>query len=191
MKTFPAAAALLLIASACTGTADNDTAASPVPRPRAWPRIAVYPEIYSPVHQESDIETVASLKVGQHTTPDGHRWYDIVYPAYRATLYLSDITPGNEEKVAAALENRMERMALNTGGRTSEKNSFITPAGYEATILITPSGSITPVQFAAAGEHRVVSGTFTLSRLPASADSLAPTLRAVERDIIHLIKCLR
>ncbi len=193
MKASVAVATTLtaLVAMACgSGTTDNETS-QPVPLPRVWPRTAVYPEVYIPAAPGSDLEVVEGLTTTQRTTPDGYRWVDISYPAYHATLYLSDMELSSDENTAAARSNRMERMALNSGGRQSEKTEFLTPAGYDALILTTPTGSLTPVQFVATGKRRIVSGAFTLDRVPASADSLAPTLRAVERDIIHLVTHLR
>lgn len=180
-----------LSSSSCGRNSGGDITTDAVPLPRAWPRTPVYPADYAPVAPGSDIEAIAGLPVS--IRPSGHHdsWIDISYPAYRATLYLSDTRTASDEATAEAVANRLERMALNAGLQNSEKTEFVTPEGYQATILSTPSGTLTPLQFIAAGRYRVVSGALTIDRLPSSADSLAPTLRAATRDIVHLINRLK
>lgn len=177
-------AAVLASCGARQATERDETA--PIPLPRAWPRTALYDTIYAPVREDIELNTSALVDV----SPDGTR-IDAAYLAYRATLYVTDTRTATVGEADAAEANRIERMSLNTGGLQSEQTAVTTPAGYRAVLLVTPVGSLTPVQFIARAPRRVVSGAVMLDRVPASADSVAPTLTALRRDLLHLITTLR
>lgn len=190
MNTLPVA--LLLTAAALAAGCHRATEAdrAPAPLPKAWPRTSVYPAAYRAVAPESDIEVVAELE--PTVNPSGtDTWITVAYPAYRAALYITDTHTRSEAESSGALENRLERISLNNGGAPSRRRDFATPAGYSAALFSAPSGSLTPLQFVATGKGRVVSGSLLLDRLPASVDSLRPTLDAVEADIVHLINQLK
>ncbi|MDE6588334.1 MAG: hypothetical protein K2K40_08355 [Paramuribaculum sp.] len=189
MRRLTLAAAIItasLAVSCGSGASVDDNATSPVPLPRAWPRTALYDSTYIPA--VADIEVNASTIVT--VSHDGHA-VDAVYPAYHATLYVTDSRTATVGEADAAAANRIERMKLNAGGRQSEQTTLVTPVGYEALVLVTPVGSLSPAQFIARAPRRVVSGAVVLDRAPVSADSLAPTLDALRRDLLHLITALR
>ncbi len=159
-----------------------------IPLPKAWPRTEVYDTIYRQAFDGSDIQ----VNAGAAIIPDDRKgWINISYPAYRATLYLTDVWAPTAEGADGIEANRRERMDLNINGLRSVETSLSTPAGYNVTLLSTPSGTLTPLQFVARRQRRVVSGALVVDRLPVSADSIAPTLAAVEADIIHLVKGLK
>ena len=190
LRLAPASAMLMLLA-ACGSPDTTNPDTAPVPLPRAWPRTPLYEAAYAPVAPGSDIEVAEALEPRITRRRGADSWIDISYPAYRATLYLSDLRFSSPAEASDAIDNRLERMALNAGGKNMRQTAFDTPAGYSAIVATVSSGCITPVQFVASSPSRVVSGAFTLQTLPHSADSLAPTLEAVRADIVHLIKQLR
>lgn len=182
-----AASLIAAVLASCSGrqSTENDDRA-PIPLPRAWPRTALYDNIHTPA--KDDIEVNASALVD--VSPDGTR-INVAYPAYRAMLYVTDTHTATVEEADASEANRIERMSLNTGGLQSEHTAITTPEGYKAVMLVTPVGSPTPVQFIARAPRRVISGAVVLDRVPASADSVAPTIAALRIDIHHLITSLR
>lgn len=173
----------------------NDTTA--IPRRTAYPRIEVYDSIYSPIkHLPVTIEANTSTSVqvdSLHKRPDGNRWIDIVYPAYNATL-LCTYSPADATSINSIIDNRSERMFLNAGDLTSELTEISTPSGTTALIVNTPSSRVTPIQFIASDNRSwVFSGALYLNSPGnrSNADSIAPVLKAVNRDILHLIRNLR
>lgn len=175
----PALLAAILLIAGCTRGDKERTAA--VPLPKAWPRTDLYDTAYVAARPGSDIHVNAGASV---TTAEGG--LTVAYPRYRASLFISDTPARSDADAAGILANRLERIDLNIGGLRTEVSEMDADNGYSLRIFTTPSGSITPLQFIAAADRRIVSGALVMDRIPASADSLAPTLRAVTRDIIHL-----
>lgn len=159
-----------------------------VPLPKAWPRTEIYDTVYRPATPGSDILVNAGAEVAPG---DRDGWLNITYPAYRATLFLTDATAASEAEADEILANRRERIDLNINGLRSVESTLTTPSGYDLTMLSTPAGTLTPLQFVARRRQRVISGALVVDRLPVSADSIGPTLAAVEADIINLVKGLR
>lgn len=197
MKTLLLTVAVTVAVTACIcpgcvrPSGHDDTL--PVPLPRGWPRIELYDTVYLSVAPGSDLIAPKGTRISMRRSPapQGGLWADIGYPAYDATLYLSDITAADDSSADAALANRLERMSLNTGNLPSRTVVVTTQAGYEAVISVTSPGSLTPIQFVARCSRRIVSGTLTLGRRPLSADSLAPVIEGAGRDIDRLINNLR
>lgn len=186
------AAFLLILGALAAGfscrhpSARESSAEAAIPRPKAWPRTPLYDTIYTPVATGSDILIPAATAANI----DGEA-ITIAYPAYRATMYITDSRTPSPAEAEQTEANRRERIELNIGGRTTEVASFSTPAGYDAQIFTTPLGALTPLQFIARRGTRIVSGALVVDRLPSSADSIAPTLSATERDVATLINALR
>lgn len=176
--------AMIALAEGCGETGDG-TSRGGVPLPKAWPRTAVYDSVYT-AFDGTDLEVnaaaVASAAEGGLT---------VAYPAYHSSLYISDTCADSDSALKSVEANRLERIDLNIGGRRTEMKEVTMPNGVNLRVFVTPQGSLTPLQFLAVGRHRVLSGALAVDRLPVSADSVRPTLDAVERDVIHLAKQLR
>lgn len=155
-----------------------------VPRPLAWPRVATYSAAY---HAEEAFGGRLTLMVNDsaRVTHPAEMWADIIYPAYGLTVNatLTPFGPG-------VMENRSERMALNLGGASAELTRLTTPGGWHATLVSAPSAGLTPLQFLATDSARyVLSGTVTPAYdSTAPVDSVMPLLRALEADLIHMLK---
>ena len=178
--------ALAVIAVAC-GHGSQDNA---VPRPVAYPRIEIYDSAYSavdslPLHIEANSHALRSVSQGHN----GAIWLNMEYPAYRSKLFVT-LTPVTDATAAGVIENRTERMSLNSGGNTTEITEITSPGGWNTQLLLTRNGSVTPVQFISVAPKWVVSGSLTLESAVASPDSVAPIVSAVHRDLIHLAKTI-
>jgi hypothetical protein len=82
-------------------------------------------------------------------------------------------------------------MALNSGGATSELTEFVNQSGLSCRLLVTPYGTITPVQFIATDSTEFVfSGTLQMQGITEAinTDSISPIINAVETDVLHLLK---
>ncbi|MCM1520839.1 MAG: hypothetical protein NC098_08645 [Lachnoclostridium sp.] len=176
----------------CTGRGGDSDGAS-VPRPKAYHRIEIPAERYDTVNVTGvDIVKNAEAVFVDKKEGDASGWFDIVYPSLgNATMYCS-ITLIDSSNAENVISNRTERMSLNTGGNRTEISEFVTPAGYECTVLVTPAGTLTPVQFIAAGGERVVSGTLMINAPQGfRPDSIAPVTEAVRRDVEVMLNSLR
>lgn len=200
-KSFPAltvAALLLILISA--GIASCRKSENPTPLPRAYPRATLYPAEYvtaevgvPPLAVQINSRATLSAHNAEGRTEKGSEWFDIVYPDYLGGTEVNCtlLTLADADALAGVIDNRTERMALNTGGNRSEITSLSTPAGWEASVVTTPSGCVTPVQFMAFRGNRFLGGAYTMPDLGnAPSDSVAPYIKAVEADIIHLIETL-
>lgn len=184
-----------VVTAACAGCG-NSADTSPIPRRYAYPRIDIYNADYR-------TDTVANVRFRTNsgtliTRPDsmpGDKgiWFNIVYPRYHAVVHCT-VTNVAADRIDAVIDNRSERMALNTGGSYTEITDFMPQhdGGFTAKMLVTPDGSVTPVQFLASdGMHTVVSGSmiFRTAR-HIDPDSVAPVISAVEADLTELLNSL-
>ncbi|MDE6484730.1 MAG: hypothetical protein K2L14_05005 [Duncaniella sp.] len=178
-----------LTAAACNG-AGNESA---TPRPRAYHRIEIPAAEYDTLLLGDGLKLVTNSAARTlEKRPDGpSTWVDIVYPTLgNATLYCS-VTPVTPSSVSGVVENRLERMALNSGGFKSDLMEFSTPAGYDCRILVTGSGTATPVQFIGVSEKNVISGALMVNVADGfRPDSLAPVVDCVTRDVETLLRSL-
>lgn len=161
------------------------------PLPRGYARISVYDSVFSPV-AEAPIHFEANRSAAA-TYNSAKGWLNVNYPAYGGTLYIT-VSPSAPDtaQLAAALSDRYERMMLNLGDNEAEQIEVTSPQSGAVTTILTASGAVlTPVQFVSTCGGRVVSGAFSFNNRPSSADSVAPIVRAVRRDVIHASKTLR
>lgn len=181
-----------LLFSDCMGNGNgSDTA---IPRRTAYPRIEIYDSAYTAVGQfpiNIEVNENAVAQPDSAHTPSANRWLNIIYPRYNATLHCT-YSPVDTSTISSVMDNRTERMFLNAGDLTSEFTELNTPSGISGSILVTPDSKVTPVQFIATDRKRwVFSGALYFGNALTDADSIAPVIKAVKRDIIHTIKNLR
>ncbi|MDE6448488.1 MAG: hypothetical protein K2L41_00225 [Muribaculaceae bacterium] len=180
----------LLTALAAISCVHRDRQDIAVPRPVAYHRITIPDSVYRMFNAGA-----VSIQINASTTDTivtaGNSWITARYTGMDASMYITvaEISPDTADE---SIENRVERMSLNTGGHPTEVISFTTPAGFDARMTVTRTGSPTPVQFIAT-DHRtiLVSGVGTVGlSVTAPADSLSPITEMLERDITHLLKTL-
>lgn len=185
-------AVLTVGAASCSRSAET-----PTPRPRAYPRAALYPAEYVTAEVGNpplEVSVNSRADLTSASRGDGSEWFDISYPAYLGGTQVNCtlLTLADPADLAGVIDNRSERMALNTGGNRSEIMTLSTPSGWEASVVVTPTGCVTPVQFMAFRGNRFLGGTYTLPDIgDTPADSVAPYIKAVEADIIHMIESLQ
>lgn len=171
MKPLPLLLAVAALLGACSRPA-------PVPRPEAYPRVAVYPESYRPVRfgplqlMVNDSARVDSLSP---------QWFNIVYPAYGVTVNCT-LTLGADW--ADVLANRRERIGRNLGDRHAQVASA---PGRE--LIVAPTALSTPVQFLITDSASFVLSGVAVSSWPPTApvDSVKPQIEALAIDLAHIL----
>ena len=156
----------------------------PVPRRTAYYRLQLPDTLYRPI----EVDRVLLEANADATTQCADTgWITISYPTLNASIYVT-VTPLTPATAAEAVDNRVERLSLNTGGQPSQVMSFTTPAGMDARVIVTDGSVPTPVQFIVTDYRRVlVSGSAVVDdAATAPVDSLAPVLQVLERDIVRL-----
>lgn len=167
-----------------TGCSMTDRHPETVPKPDAYPRITALDSIYISSDSTAlrfDANASAQLKV--HSP----YWFDISYPAYGATVFIT-ITPAKSDSLAAVIDNRRQRMMLNTGGSETAVSAPIRSGDFTSYMYKSVSIRSTPLQFLSSdGERWAVSGTVFFSNVSPDSpvDSLAPMVAQIERDIVH------
>lgn len=165
-----------------------------VPRPTAYPRVLPYDTLYTPIDRlpvVMEVNSYATVTRGDDRDSTATDKINISYPRYGATLYCT-YTPVTAATATAVIDNRVERMSLNAGSLSTEISRLTTPAGVDATILVTPEARVTPVQFLATDSATfVLTGALYFANSASSSDSIRPVLDAVSRDIVHTVTHLR
>ncbi len=184
MRLFPVIAAVVavLMLLACAETP------APVPKPRAYPRLACY--ACEPVAVETgDVGFMVNSAAEVSYPRNG--WIDIAYPRYAATVHITVSRLENDSELRMAVENRAERIGLNLAGRRSETGQFTNDAGFGCSLTRALEPSPVPYQFIAVGPDRLfVSGAVAMNGSVEPVDSVAPVLRALYSDISVILDSL-
>ncbi len=154
-----------------------------VPRPKAFPRMSLYPAEYVS-------DTVNGMPLSVNSSALIERPADnqltLSYPAYGLKVYVTVLHPeaGQMERLVAG---RMQRMELDMGSdltvETAENDRYYRSLGM-ARSEITP----TPYEFmVCAPGPTLVWGAAAWLGVPENADSVAPAAQAVLADIRRMI----
>ncbi len=193
-----ALAAILL--TACGQKGGDSTAASytPVPKPAAYPRLPLYDTAMvvveqAPIHWLANAQATVTIPDRSVSADGSTRWLNVDYPDYGIILYctFSHINPSERD---AVLDNRTERMSLNAGGNRTEIIDLVSDGGFHSSLLVTPHGTVNPLQFLSTdGDRWVVSGTAFLKNAPrpGAEDSIAPAIDAIRADLLRSLTNLR
>lgn len=166
-----------------------------IPRPVAYPRLCLYDTSHCVVPEAAPLLFYANAEatVCHPQRGDGDsRWLNIAYLRYNAVVYCT-FTPVTDADRAKVLNNRLERIGLNAGGHFSEILTLDSPGGFHSQLLVTPAGSLTPLQFLSTdGGRWVVSGAAYFDHVPSVsvADSIAPVLDALKTDLLYSLERL-
>ncbi len=180
------------IISSCRSDAEQDSAAA-VPRREAYPRLQLYDTIYAaqpglPLH----IELNSASTVEIEHRPDGVVWLSQHYPSYSITVFYT-LLPGDRHSISEALQRSLSRLTDNIGGASADRSEAESPNGFYNYILRPRGLNPFPLQFISTdGDAWLItaSATYTDGHLPASADSVAPMLSALRRDMVHTLNTL-
>lgn len=173
----------------------SDGGKAAVPLPPAYPRVQLYDTVYTVVPEAAPVRFLvnASATVAIPDRKEGKsRWVNISYPRYNAVMYCT-FTPVTDSDRELVIANRAERMSLNTGDLPSEIITVDSHGGFHGQLLVTQSGSVTPIQFISTdGARWVVSGAVYLANpgRAAASDSIAPVIEALRVDAIHALAAL-
>lgn len=185
-----------LMASTTESCGRGDSTEAAVPRPEGFPRIERYDSVYHPLDsvpvrfEVNDSAVIVPSKPGR----DGDTWVTLAYPRYGGARLFLTFTPTTPASLPTVLDNRAERMALNTGGARSELIELVSDGGFSGRLMTTRSSTVTPLQFLASDPHgsMVVSGALFIGDAAeaSSPDSLTPVVDAVRDDLLHALKHL-
>lgn len=194
MRSLPVSMLILaaIIIGGCENNArqNNDIA---VPRREAYPRLQICDTVYAttpglPLH----IELNAGTTVEIDRRPDGVVWLSQKYPSYGITVFYT-LLPGDSKSLEAALQRSLRRITDNIGGAPADRSEAESPNGFY-NYLLRPRGlNPFPLQFISTDGNTwllTASATYTNGHLPESADSVAPMLGALQRDIVHTLNTL-
>lgn len=161
-----------------------------MPRPKAYPRITLYPDSLTDSHHLPCgwmVNDSATVRIWDDDTKA-----DITYPRYDATIHCTFTHVGADTVMRDhVMDNRLERMALNVGAGDAEQLDITSPGGFQTILLTTLTPSITPVQFISVGPKWIVSGALHIDAAATQPDSVAPIIEAVKLDIINAAKHLQ
>ncbi|MDE7410815.1 MAG: hypothetical protein K2M94_02115 [Paramuribaculum sp.] len=176
---------VISIIQSCGGsTAPHDDA---VPRPHSYPRLTVYPPLYS-----SPASLPCHFQVNSHvnlscTSNYSSLWADAEYPMYHATLRCT-FTPIKQSQQAEIIDNRLQRMGMNLGDNAAEQTDIISADSTFNSILLRSSGpTVTPLQFLSTSPYWVISGALDMPDAAANVDSVRPLIDAVYADLVHAL----
>lgn len=160
----------------------------PVPRPEAYFRLQIPDTVYYPHMLGGEIIMLnAAIDSVETVTLGNNSWLTASYPDSRATIYLTitDVDASNE---AGVMANRTERMSLNTGGNQCYIENSRTGKGRTATLLITPTGSPTPVQLMihSRGDKIITVAANCDEAATARPDSIQPVIEMLVRDLNYM-----
>lgn len=173
--------------SLCTGCSQQQQ--QPVPRPKAFFRIVTPDSVYTSLQLNGlDMSVSAQARISQGQNGGA----DIAYPSLKAVIYLSVNHFDGEEALMSAIANRNQRIALNLGGNTSRTDNFTNAAQFRCTLVRNLGTTGVPLQFTAAGPaNTLVSGAAVFATPATNADSIAPAVEALQRDIMQLLLTLQ
>lgn len=178
-----------MTATSCHGNQEEAT-----PKPQAYHRISVPDSTYIPykagtVNLMVNTESVIADSIRQ----DG-RWLDISYPHFPGARIFLTLTSTTPSALPALIENRTERIRLNTSSATTEVTELTSVGGWSGTLFMTRNSLTTPLQILAYNpEHTgLLSGALYISpSSSATPDSIAPIVSAVSHDLIITLKNLK
>lgn len=182
------------LSAACGGSGDNGRQS--VPRPMAYPRIAVPDSTYVTLNADGVMLTVNENTDVDMSSVDNGTWIDVSYGGYASPrLYLTVTDCPDDAAMTETLANRRERMILNLGSNRYTLTELSTPSGWTCAMAVARTSLTTPVQLLAHNATKVLSGALTVT-LPDSVSAnpdpvlIAPIVDAAERDILVMLKSL-
>lgn len=178
--------AAILLCALLAGACRREPA--PVPRPRAFARVATYGDslqrlCVGPVAM--DVCAAASL------SRPGPYWLDAAFGRYGATMHIAVVATGGGPALRQALENRHQRMSLNLSGRRAEVVRLTSAGGFAVELVCAREPAPVPLQFVATdAAGTLVSGAVAFTGPVEPADSVAPALADLERQVLATVNSL-
>lgn len=185
--------ALTCLFNCSCGNSGSDTAFSPVPLPKAWPRIDISTsDSMTPVPELPVGVKVNPLAAWEtlETYPPG---LTVTYPNGSAKIYYTFIETPDKTERDRVIEMRMQRISLNLNGtpaKTFHSSVNESEPQIGGALVVALSGTQTPVQLLAEKPGWIVSGTAFIddSRAVVAYDSLLPLIEVLQFDMAHSLK---
>lgn len=179
----------LLLVWSCTGSPGEGY--TPVPRPRAYPRLPQTDTVHLRVAGAPEGFTAnAAANVTREKPKGPGEWLTVDYPQYGAKVYYT-FTPVDSTDIREVTDNRLERIALNFGELPYTTSPLSTPAGWEGAIFATREPAALPVQFLLGSPATIVSGSLFIPAFAENPDSIRPAVEAIRLDIIKSLRSIR
>ncbi len=175
--------AFSIVLASCSG---NNSA---IPRRTAYPRIVAIDTVMTQVPNLPVRFLVNSSASLSENASKG--WLDVKYDDYNAILHIT-FTSTSPNKLSEIIENRMERLILNTGGRSSKQTEFVNNFGFHVYLSET-DGIATPIQFIASDDSTlVISGAYYLEdvKVTENIDSISPVIDILRSDLMRCLSAL-
>lgn len=182
--------ALTLCALALVGCHDNYQ-----PKPRGYFRIQMPPhhyKSYTPSHFPYSMSLPANCHVVKATQSDKKYWITIIYPYFKAQLYLS-YKPIHHNLATMLNDNHklMSKHIPKANAISEQMYSLPADKVHGMTYTITGPEVASPFQFYLTDStQHFVRGALYFNFTP-NNDSLAPVIQYIEQDIKHMIETFR
>lgn len=171
------------------GCSADDRKADAVPRPVAYPRVT---ELNDSYYVPDSVALCFEVNAGTRVAVKSPYWFDIEYPYYGATVFVT-VKKTAPDSMAAVIANRRERVMLNVGDVGAVTMLECNSPEFASCIYRSPSVRSTPLQFISSdGRGTVVSGAVFFGGVAPDApvDSLAPMVERIQSDLIHSLNNL-
>jgi len=182
-----------LIIGSLSWAACADNSGSSVPKPKAYHRISVPDSVYFTTAFDGVTILLNSSAVASDSIHSDGTWIDITYPHFEgAKLYLT-ITSAPPSKLPSLIENRTERIRLDTSSSSTEITELSSVGGWKGALFVTRSSINTPIHILAhnACGTKLLSGALYINpKESATPDSISPIVSTVTRDLIIALKNL-
>lgn len=189
---------LLLIVVFCSCNSGETT---PVPRPKAFPRISLYDSSKYVVPDSFPVVFPVNAQAVYRTSArDGGAWLTIDYPRYNATVYVTYSLASDSLQLAQIVDNRLERISLNIGdGAMIDEMDIESDGGFDSRLILSRNitSTPTPLNFISIAKNQnagvVVSGSVAFSdhRRGIDSDSIAPVVDALVYDLSHSLSSIQ
>lgn len=183
---------LLLLAATtlfCSCGSDPD----PAPRPQGFMRIELPAQTYKayngPCPYETEISTYSNI-VPSGKSPEGYCYFNIEYPRYKATLYLSYTQPGDSlGKLLSHCHKLAYSHDIKAGKIESELIRNDSLKVYGLIYHITGNAASNTQFYATDSTHNFMRGALYFYAKP-NYDSIIPVLNFINEDIRHMLGSL-
>ncbi|MCP9612891.1 hypothetical protein [Coprobacter tertius] len=164
------------------------------PKPDAYYRI----EIPAPEYQIADIdlpvsfETSVYTQIIQDSIHKNSNWFNILYPAYKATLYCSFEKVRNKKELIKILQENKELVYRHTVRADAiEAKEYEAPdSKLFATLYHLTGNSATPLQFVVTDSSNYMLRGALYFDNQVKNDSVAPVVDYITQDVVHLIESI-
>jgi gliding motility-associated lipoprotein GldD len=186
-RYFPLTCWILIIISGCT---------SYTPKPHGYPKVQFPEKEYKTFDNgcsyRFEVPKYAMVEIDTHESADPC-WFNIRFPSFNATIYLSYKEVENEDHLNALAEDAYKLAMKNNikADVIDEEEILIPETGNKGMIYELYGPSATPYNFYITDEKtHYVRGSFYFDK-HTKTDSVAPIFEFLKEDIVRLMKSIQ